>query len=224
MNQTTLIIFIAVITIFCFAGSAFILAFVFRRKRERERKMNSGIIRRAGWTDPRLKVRPGPMILFWLVFYCVIGAIILWQAGRGIPNRYYADISAVLVPPVFLAIGAAMKYSFDKRRRLATAPASAEVVSIERKASSDGHVSYAPVYEFFAEGSVFKVTSPSSFSKSPLKAGDHVDLFFTPDLPSYIYVPGYENPPILFIVYLHIIGILFPLIVLAGPVLRPWLE
>lgn len=219
MNQA-LIIYIAVVTIFSLTGSAFILAFVFRRKKERERQLNGAVTHREGWTDPRLKVSPRPIILFWLVYYCVIGAILLWQARRGIPGRYYADIVSVLVPPVFLAIGASMKYSFDKRRRLATSPASAEVVSIERKVSSKGRVTYSPVYEFFAEGSIFKVTSPSDFPKCPLKAGDHIDLLFTPDLPSFIYVPGYENPPTLLIVYSHIIGILFPLIFLAGPVLR----
>lgn len=167
--------------------------------------------------------------LLWSLFYCAIGAIMMVQYERGMADREWGDIFFVLVPVVFMLIGSAMWRKAAKRRRFATAVTTAVVVDKEPRGSSQNRT-YAPVYEFYAEGAKHRITSESSTNSSfgsgflSVSVGEEVELYYIPGHPDKIYVPKEQRGTWFFVWIFRFIGVGFPVIALAGPFLRGWMK
>lgn len=72
---------------------------------------------------------------------------------------------------------------------------------------------YQPVYEFCAEGRMYKVKSRFGYPTSVTRDGDMVDLYFIPGQPEKIYVPREDKRSLPLILFLYIVGLIF---VVAG--------
>lgn len=214
MNQT-LIIILVIGTVISLIGSAFIIAYVMVRNKERENNLPADAVHRARpGKEPFTWKRIFP-VLFWIFYYLCIGIIILIQCLQGMEGREFIQLPALIVPSVFFIIGYTYLNGINKRRRLATASAVATVISIKRVSTDSSP--YAPVYEFYVNGLAYKVISPATYSTCPVLVGESVELKYAPEQPRTIFVPEYEKrtPPV--VTLCLFIGIVFPLAFLIVP-------
>lgn len=221
MNQS-LWIFVIVVSAISLIGSAFVVIHYYRLVKSRED--HTGMPREEKNTGKKWGY-----FLLWSLFYCAIGVIMMVQYERGMADREMGDILFVLVPVVFMVIGSAMGRKAAKRRRFATAVTTAVVVDKEPRGSSQNRT-YAPIYEFYAEGAKHRITSESSTNSSfgrgflSVSVGEEVELHYIPGRPDKIYVPKEQRGTWFFVWIFRFIGVGFPVIALAGPFLRNWMK
>lgn len=98
---------------------------------------------------------------------------------------------------LLLAVIALFLHKFFKRRqKKAVAVTTATVVDIvrhKRRNRQTSTTTYAPVYEYYANGTVHKVTSTVSSSPCRFRIGDQLELHFDPEKPRKIYVEAEER-------------------------------
>ena len=216
MNQS-LWIFVIVVSAISLIGSALVVVHFYRLVKSRED--HTGMPQEEKSTGKKWGY-----LLLWSLFYCAIGGMIMVQYDRGMADREF-----VLVPVVFMVIGSAMGRKAVKRRRFATAVTTAVVVGKEPRGSSQDRT-YAPIYEFYAEGAKHRITSESSTNSSfgsgflSVSVGEEVELHYIPGRPDKIYVPKEQRGTWFFVWIFRFIGVGFPVIALAGPFLRSWLK
>lgn len=221
MNQS-LWIFVIVVSAISLIGSALVVVHFYRLVKSRED--HTGMPQEEKSTGKKWGY-----LLLWSLFYCAIGGMIMVQYDRGMADREWGDILFVLVPVVFMVIGSAMGRKAVKRRRFATAVTTAIVVDKEPRGSSQDRT-YAPIYEFYAEGAKHRITSESSTNSSfgsgflSVSVGEEVELHYIPGRPDKIYVPKEQRGTWFFVWIFRFIGVGFPVIALAGPFLRSWLK
>jgi len=104
--------------------------------------------------------------------------------------------AALIVGFVFLSIGVIFILSglfvyqfYGKRRKMATAVTTATVTDLSGHISSLNHTrTWSYFYEYYAEGSMHKVSSSLSSSRKLFNVGDTVELYYVPGEPEKIYL------------------------------------
>lgn len=161
-------------------------------------------------------------IILWLFFYVITGVIVLYQAQQKVANREASDVLFVIAPSIFMMIGSAIHYQSRKRKVLATEKTIAKVTGLKRTGRMKNST-FAPQYEFYANGKQYHVTSRNSTNHVPVSVGSEIELFYIPDDPEKIYVPKEVKAlkPMIYILYFFGVG--FPLSALFAPILRIWM-
>lgn len=157
--------------------------------------------------------------VFWPVFCLVFAGIIMGQSGRTLDERI-SDTGFTLFPLVFFAIGMSIRRRLLKERGAATALVAATVVSEGRRKRTGRNKNYFPVFEFQANGILYKVTYLSGSGFQLVKEGEQVDLYYTPENPRVFYVPVLQRHDKRRSRLFCGIGILFPLVGLFAPQIR----
>ncbi len=161
------------------------------------------------------------MAVCWPLSCLIFAGIIICQPGRGGEERI-ADVGFTLFPLIFFAIGMTMQHRLLQERRDATVLTIATVVSVRRTLHiGEGNKrTYFPEYEFQVDGIIYHVKSPSGFSRSYVKEGERVELYYSPANPTVFYVPVMQKHDKRWSVLLRAIGITYPLIGLFAPLAR----
>lgn len=94
---------------------------------------------------------------------------------------------------LFVLIGVLLTVFFRKRREKASAIAAATVADVERRSGSDGRSCYYPVFAYYADGIMRRVTS--SFGSSPCRyhVGEEVEIHYNAEKPEQIWVERDEG-------------------------------
>ena len=78
------------------------------------------------------------------------------------------------------------------KTRKCTADATATVVRINVRHSSDNGPTYHPIYEYYARGNYY--TSEGAYiSRRVPSVGSQIQIKYNPDKPKQSYIPGYDN-------------------------------
>lgn len=94
---------------------------------------------------------------------------------------------------LFLVIGFIAVVFFRKRREIASAITTARVAGIEWRRGNDRGGCYYPIFEYYANGCVRRVTS--SFGSSPCryKEGEEVEIHYNTQKPEQIWAERDEG-------------------------------
>ncbi len=217
MEKPGLLLLVAAAAVFALAASAFALVWAYGRRRGREAEQ--GAVREK--VPPSALKRWRRFLIAWPLVCLALSGLMLHQWLAGMENRDPVHAVFPLFSLVFFFIGMGTRHSTAKKRALATLPAErARVVTLNAHFGHHGTVK-TPVYEYTAKGgTVYTVSSRTSYNPCPVHTGQEVALYYSPKDPRTIYVPKEESAKGRWSLLLCGVGVLFPLIALIAP----WLE
>ncbi len=212
--DTSEILFVSAVTVTgCTLAAAFLLLWLWRRRRREEAvQKTAGEPLPAGFLG-----RWRFFIIAWPLFCLFLAGLFLWQCSQGMEGRDPAHLGFTVIPLIFFFIGMKMRYSTAKKCTYCTVfVPGAKVVSLTPHYGR-GHHTHTPVYEYSVGGETYRVSSRDSYSPCPVSSGQEVELYCSPANRRYIYVPAEERCRGKWSLLLCGVGVLFPLAALAAP-------